>query len=93
LPSVRQVAEELAINPMTVSKAYSLLEKEEVLEFIRGQGMMVSASFDSRKDTQKREEEIIPLLKEVIIRARQLSLDHPKVTALMDSLWRQEKNG
>ena len=27
LPSVRQVAQELQVNPMTVSKAYSLLKK------------------------------------------------------------------
>src|SRR5688500_20378482 len=37
LPSVRQVAEELEVNPMTVSKAYSLLEKEQVVELVRGQ--------------------------------------------------------
>ena len=43
LPSVRQVAGELAINPMTVSKAYSILVKEGVLEYVRGQGMAVSA--------------------------------------------------
>src|SRR5437899_391536 len=43
LPSVRQVAEELAVNPMTVSKAYSLLEKDEVVELVRGQGMRVTA--------------------------------------------------
>ena len=28
LPSVRQVAQELQINPMTVSKAYSILERD-----------------------------------------------------------------
>ena len=41
LPSVRQVAEELEVNPMTVSKAYSLLEQDGVVELVRGQGMRV----------------------------------------------------
>src|SRR3954447_5029308 len=41
LPSVRQVAEHLQVNPMTVSKAYSLLEREGVVELVRGQGMRV----------------------------------------------------
>ena len=43
LPSVREVAELHAINPMTVSRAYSLLEEEGLLERLRGRGMAVSA--------------------------------------------------
>ena len=31
LPSVRQVAQQLQVNPMTVSKAYSLLERDQRL--------------------------------------------------------------
>ncbi|MDR7295582.1 GntR family transcriptional regulator [Pelomonas aquatica] len=42
LPSVRNVAERHAINPMTVSKAYSLLEAEGLLERRRGVGMAVA---------------------------------------------------
>ena len=37
LPSVREVSTSLEINPMTVSKAYSLLEKSGVIELVRGQ--------------------------------------------------------
>lgn len=42
LPSVRTVASQHAINPMTVSKAYSLLEAEGHLERLRGVGMVVA---------------------------------------------------
>lgn len=42
LPSVRRVAEELAINPMTVSKAYALLEAEGLLRRERGVAMTVA---------------------------------------------------
>lgn len=42
LPSVREVAAAHAINPMTVSKAYSQLEAEGVLERLRGKGMAVA---------------------------------------------------
>ena len=41
LPSVRLVAESLAVNPMTVSKAYSQLEADGVVERVRGTGMRV----------------------------------------------------
>jgi GntR family transcriptional regulator len=42
LPSVRTLALDHAINPMTVSKAYSLLEAEGVLERRRGMGMVIA---------------------------------------------------
>lgn len=42
LPSVRTLALEHAINPMTVSKAYCLLEAEGVLERRRGMGMVIA---------------------------------------------------
>jgi GntR family transcriptional regulator len=42
LPSVRALAQEHAINPMTVSKAYSLLEADGLLERRRGMGMVVA---------------------------------------------------
>jgi GntR family transcriptional regulator len=42
LPSVRDVALTLAVNPMTVSKAYNMLETEGLLSRSRGVGMLVA---------------------------------------------------
>ena len=92
LPSVRQVGEELEINPMTVSKAYSLLEKEGVLEFLRGQGMVVRESSHPKKNLQKHEDTILPLLKEVVIRAKQLSLESDKVGQMLQSVWKEQRH-
>lgn len=93
MPSVRQVAEELEINPMTVSKAYSSLEKESVLEFIRGQGMMVRESPIPKKNLQKREDNILPLLKEVVTKAQQLSLNEETIIKTLAALWKEQSNG
>jgi len=89
LPSVRQVAQELEINPMTVSKAYSWLEKEGVLEYVRGQGMRVKEGRISKKDMKEREEALVPILKQVIMQACQLSIDPETVTALLERLWKE----
>lgn len=43
LPSVRAVAHEYVVNPMTVSKAYALLEQQGVVERRRGMGMLIRA--------------------------------------------------
>ena len=53
LPSVRALALEHAINPMTVSKAYSLLEAEGLLERRRGMGMVVAAVRPARSVAQR----------------------------------------
>ncbi len=37
LPSVREVATEYTVNPTTISKAYSMLENEGLLQRNRGQ--------------------------------------------------------
>ncbi|MBV1911790.1 MAG: GntR family transcriptional regulator [Kangiellaceae bacterium] len=42
LPSVRQLAKALQINPMTISKAFAQLELEKILERRRGVGMLVA---------------------------------------------------
>jgi GntR family transcriptional regulator len=55
LPSVRQVAGELAINPLTVSKAYQSLADEGVVEKRRGLGLYVADNAD--RDVRERERE------------------------------------
>ena len=93
LPSVRQVSRELEVNLMTISKAYSLLEKESVLEFVRGQGMRVQKSAIPKKDLGRRTEDIIPLLKEVVTKTNQLSLEPKKIIELLEGLWKEQRNG
>ena len=44
LPSVRVLAEEIRLNPNTVSRAWRDLERDGVLESRRGDGMFVAAN-------------------------------------------------
>jgi GntR family transcriptional regulator len=48
VPSVRQLSKDLAINPNTIARAYQTLQSDEVLEPLRGRGMVV------RRDSVKR---------------------------------------
>jgi GntR family transcriptional regulator len=43
LPSVRKVAAEYQINPVTISKAYQMLQDEQYVEKQRGKGLFVKA--------------------------------------------------
>jgi len=54
LPSVRQVAAEYSVNPITVMKAYQLLGDEGVLEKRRGLGMFIQIGARERLLEQER---------------------------------------
>lgn len=85
LPSVRDTAQELEINPMTVSKAYSLLEREGVLARDRGQGMRV-VSRPVRGGIKERKEELKALLKDVVVKAHQLGFAADEVIGQLKPL-------
>ena len=81
LPSVRALALQHAINPMTVSKAYSLLEAEGLLERRRGLGMVVAEAGAGRA-TPAPAELLRPALQAAAQQARQLGLDADTAMAL-----------
>jgi GntR family transcriptional regulator len=74
LPSVRAVAERHAINPMTVSKAYSLLEAEGLLERRRGVGMVVAAGVQAAGASADRMALLAPALQTAARQAAQLGI-------------------
>jgi GntR family transcriptional regulator len=48
LPSVRQMAEDLVINPNTVARAYRDLEQEGIIELKHGSGAFIRESMVAR---------------------------------------------
>jgi GntR family transcriptional regulator len=55
VPSVRDLAKELRVNPATVSKAYQRLTLDGVLVVRRGEGTFVSESVPVPNRTERRE--------------------------------------
>ena len=89
LPSVRELAVTHAVNPMTVSKAYSLLEAEGVLERRRGKAMTVAAGGTAQATLAQRQKQLAPQLREVVAAARQLDLTQAELVALVRQQWGQ----
>jgi len=75
LPSVREVAELHSVNPMTISKAYALLEGEGVLQRNRGKAMTVAAGRRSQGTLAQRLRQLEPQVDALVLAARQLELD------------------
>ncbi len=48
IPSVREMAKQIAVNPNTVQRAYLQLQSEEILQALRGRGMAVCETAKGR---------------------------------------------
>ena len=88
LPSVRDVARTAQVNPMTVSKAYSRLEVEGVVQRIRGQGMRVLEP-NSGGSLRERRQEFLDLAAPAIHRAIQLGLDEQQIQKAVSDVLEQ----
>ncbi len=74
LPSVRELALEHAVNPMTISKAYSMLELEGLLVRQRGKPMQVAAENPLSKTRESRLAHLQPQLEALVMAAKQLEI-------------------
>ena len=74
LPSVRELALAHAVNPMTISKAYSLLELEGLLNRQRGKPMQIAPQKKSQLSEQARWQHLQPHMEQLVMAARQLEI-------------------
>jgi len=71
LPSIRELAQTLAVNPTTVVRVYGDLEHEGVIEMQHGRGAFVTArSF--RMTSAQRERKIRELARRLVVEAAQM---------------------
>ena len=75
LPSVRQVAAEYQLNPITVSRAYQELADDQLVEKRRGLGMYVTEGAPARLKTSERDRFLTEEWPLVLERIQRLGLD------------------
>ncbi len=75
IPSVRNIAAELQLNPITVSRAYQLLVDDGLVEKRRGLGMFVRSGARARLSRRQQERFLLEDWPQVLLRIRQLGLD------------------
>ncbi len=88
LPSVRQVAAELQLNPITVSKAYQMLVDDGVVEKRRGLGMFVKTGAREQLLNTEREKFRKHIWPDIVARIKRLEIDP---TSLFDSINKPRK--
>jgi GntR family transcriptional regulator len=87
LPSIRDLAVKHAVNPMTISKAYSLLEAEGVLVRNRGKPMTVAAQPAFPVHPAARARQLESQLDQLVLAARQLQLTQNELIRALRSRW------
>ncbi|PMQ01382.1 MAG: GntR family transcriptional regulator [Dictyoglomus sp. NZ13-RE01] len=91
LPSVRDLAEELKVNPNTVQKAYQELEREGIIYTLRGTGSFVVE--DENKILGLREAMAKEILERFVKEMKDLNFSKEEMFKLLTSFLEEEKNG
>ncbi len=85
LPSVRNLASSIRVNPATVVQAYRELEAAGVVESRQGAGTFVKELPENRRETERRRE-ARRLVRDMIQQASALGVN----TEDLDTAWRAE---
>jgi GntR family transcriptional regulator len=88
LPSVRELASELVVNPRTVSQAYQELEREGVIYVRRGQGTFVSPTV--RRSAGERRSLALAVAKRALLEARRNGLNAEELVMSIQKLAAKE---
>lgn len=89
LPSTRALSSDLGVNPMTVSKAYSYLEKEDVVERRPGRPLVVKALRRTRLHDSKLDQ-LAAKLESIVTMVRQLGLTPDEAVRLFADMLQSE---
>lgn len=82
LPSVRELSQQMTINPNTVQKAYQELERQGIIYVKRGQGSFVNPTIKAiNKEVSM--EKIREMLKQVVLECMYLDIDKDELVKIV----------
>ncbi len=88
LPSVRELAATILVNPNTVSRAYKELEQEKVIEVIKGRGTYISIDYKLKVSQEK-----ITILKEemkkIVVKAQSMEIKKKDMIGLLEKVYEE----
>jgi GntR family transcriptional regulator len=82
IPSIRELANAMAVNPTTVVKAYSELEAEGIIEKRHGKGAFIAAQAPALSVVDQ-ENALRRSAKQLAVEATQLQVPSPKVITVV----------
>lgn len=89
LPSVRSLAQKLAINPNTIQKAYAELEREGVTYSLKGRGSFVGSSLTDLRNSET--EDMLEQVFRICKNLQQMMCPKELVLEKVEEAYRMEK--
>ena len=92
LPSTRALSSELGVNPMTISKAYGFLERENVIERRPGRPLVVKALEGEREVRARKRDRLREVLAPTVTTVRQLGIESGEAVRVFTELLEDGKD-
>ena len=83
MPTVRELAVELSLNPNTVAKAFQKLEQEGIIETMRSRGTFVAGRTEVL-DMEAARQQLVDLVEKVLVEAYHLGLNREDIKQLFE---------
>lgn len=91
LPSVRQLAMELSINPNTIQRSYMELEKREIIYSVKGKGNFVSSNPDAL--IREKQNGLLSQMRDVALKAAALKIPCERLVQEFQECYQKAKEG
>lgn len=88
IPSVRQLAMELSINPNTIQRAYMMLEQEGLIYPVKGKGNFVA---DTQKIQEESKENFRQEFLELVRKGNHTGFEEEELIALVQRVYKEEQ--
>ena len=88
IPSVRQLAMELSINPNTIQRAYMTVEQEGLIYPVKGKGNFVA---DTQKIQEKSKENFRQEFLELVRKGNHTGFEEEELIALVQRVYKEEQ--
>ncbi len=92
IPSVRELAAEMGVNPNTIMRTYNELQSMEIIENRRGIGYFVHAEAQKVILTEKRKEFFQQLLPDFLSKAQLLGIEYEELDKHLQSTYKNGKS-
>ncbi len=86
LPSVRDMAKDMTLNPNTVQKAYQELERQGIISTLRGKGTFISLDIKANDKIQK-QTKLVEELKKIVVEAIYLDLSKNELVEYIKNIY------
>lgn len=92
LPSVRELATLMTLNHNTVAKAYQQLERERIIEVLKGRGTYVAPP-SALRDRKERIENLTAMMRHIYVESHYLQLSEEDLVSLLREVIQEWERG